>query len=168
MSYDEQGNFQIDVTDPEDVGSLHDARERRQFDKIVQQEEDQAKAAQFQQQFAGQSWQEALKESNLSQEEYNQICAENPQAATELIKNSPKMVTRGVAALKGKPPQQRDPRGQFIPQGPQPQQGAQRQVAQGGDIDAQLEAAKTKSRKSGLSYEDELDVIDTLFQAPAR
>ncbi len=168
MSYDQDGNFQIDVTDPDDIGSLSDARERRRFDQIVQQEEDQAKAAQFQQQFAGQSWQEALKESNLSQEEYSQLCSENPQLAVQLMKDSVKVVTRGIAARKGKPPQQRDPRGQYIPQGPQPQQGAQRQVAQGGDIDAQLEAAKTKSRKSGLSYEDELDVIDTLFQAPAR
>lgn len=159
MSYDQDGNFFIDPTEGDDVGGLHDARERRQFDKIVQQEENQAKAAQFQQNFASASWQEALADSNLSQEEYNQICSQHPEAATEMIKNSPKSVVRGIASLRGKAPQQRDP------SGPAP---AQRQVAQGADIDAQLQKAQAKARKSGLSYEDELDVIDTLFQAPAR
>ncbi len=165
MSYDEQGNFQIDVTDPDDVEGLDNARQRREFDKIVQQEEDQAKTAQFQQNFASASWQEALKESNLSQEEYNQICSQHPEAATKMIKESPKAVVRGVASLRGKAPQQRDPRGQYIPQAPAP---AQRQVAQGASVAENLEKAQAKARKSGLSYEDELNVIDTLFEAPTR
>lgn len=165
MSYDEQGNFQIDITDSEDVEGLDNARQRREFDKIVQQEEKAAESAQFQQNFASASWQEALADSNLTQEQYNEICSQHPEAATKMIKDSPKSVVRGIASLKGKAPQQRDPRGQYIPQAPAP---AQRQVAQGASVAENLEKAQAKARKSGLSYEDELNVIDTLFEPPTR
>ena len=99
MAYDEHGNYYFNPQiDSEDAQLLETA------DKMAHVQN--FKAAQANQQaqtkFAMDSWNQALKEAGLDQDSYNQICAEDPKFAGEIIKQSLRVTAKAVAAKKGR------------------------------------------------------------------
>ena len=147
MAYDQQNNYYFNPEiDSEDAALLD------QTDKLgaAMNYKQQKMAAANSAQVMGEGWQEALKSANITQDEYNALCNQDPQRATNLIKGAMKAVAQTVASRKGKPAPQRTSESQA--------QSQPKTVVVQPDL-KRFDDLKEKSNKTGLSEDEELEGV---------
>jgi hypothetical protein len=111
MSYDDKGRYYFDPNNPEDLAeyemSYGKMKHFAAFDAGQQ-------VAGVKQQILNQSWTETLKETGLSQQQFDQLLIRDPAAAQKVIRKNMTNVAEAVkslsqqqpAAQPGAPPQQ--------------------------------------------------------------
>ena len=153
MGYDEYGNY----VDDEDGLLYYEEQEKMkewEANERIAAKVYQKRAAQAEQKFMGDSWQEALKDAGLTQEEYNVLVAEDPAYVQNVVRENMKAT---VSSVKTRP---RGAHGHFISNA----EAARRQPGQmqepGQEPRQSTDYYKEKSKKGPLTSQDELDMVD--------
>ena len=147
MAYDEHGNYYFDpVNDMEDSELMADEAKRQVARDAVQRQQ---KAAQ-ENQAVGNMWQETLKEEGIDPQTYEQLYHSDPDLAKDLMRQGMQHLAKGIK--RG-----RDAKGRFTK--PETQRVQKPQP----DSQSNIAAVREKAKTGNLSYEDELSIIDSLF-----
>lgn len=157
MAYDENGNYFFDPNvDIDDAELYHDEVKRQQVRKVVEaQQKHTAEANDF-----NTMWNETLKEEGIDQQAYAELYNADPQAAKVHLREAMRHVAKNVS--RG-----RDSKGRYTKQ--------QTQGTPGRSVQQRREQASPKSldsfhetvKKRPLTHEEEISVIDALFDTDA-
>lgn len=169
MAYDQNGNYYFNPQiDSEDASLLEQADKLEHIAAFKQSQFSQAEMANRR----AKNWSDTLKDEGLSQEEANQILAEDKEFANQLDKKLMMAQVRAIKERKGRKtaPQPRvQGQQQFVREAPLPPEGPGYKKK----LQDLRDKGKPRLNSKGemiagrrLTYEDEMSVIDTLFQTP--
>ena len=146
MAYDNENNWYLDPElDAEDAEMVQTAEKLEQAQLYRMQK----RVVADQTKFSQDSWAEALKAADLSQEEYSNLLAQDPETASQLIKESMRAVAKGIAARKGKKPA--------------PKRNEQGQ-APAGQPHEKVQAARAVVEKRPLTADEELSILEAVLK----
>jgi len=160
MAYNTNGEYYFDPQmDSDDSEALENADRITQALKYKQNQAN----LKHQQDFMTETWQEALKEADITQVEYDQLYAQDPAGASEVMKAGMKNLAKSVAARK------RDPKtGKFLKSEPGAQAAkpaGRTQPAQPSNIAESVTAAKARANKGQRVSEDTVnDILEMMLE----
>ena len=153
MAYDDNGNYYFNPElDDEDADAL------RQVDRLEQARNYKAmkNAQAYEVNLSKNLLDEALKEADLTQAEYQRLFYEDPETSKSLLGEAMKHVTKNLAARKKTKPQ--EPKAK--PQAPKRRAEPEEREQNPNEI---VQAAREKvNRGSGLTMDEELKVIEAV------